>query len=63
MKKNKSEKPYIAIGIDSRTSGEALFHAAASGIMSVGVDVVCVYFLFNFVVVDVFLIGFLEYFL
>lgn len=39
-KKNKSEKPYIAIGRDSRTTGEALFHAAASGIMSVGVDVV-----------------------
>ncbi|MDD2649937.1 MAG: phosphoglucosamine mutase [Candidatus Cloacimonetes bacterium] len=37
--KNQSDNPYIIIGRDSRTTGEALFHAAASGIMSVGVNV------------------------
>jgi phosphomannomutase len=37
--KNKSDNPYMVIGRDSRTTGEALFHAAVSGILSVGVDV------------------------
>ncbi len=39
-KKNKSEKPIIMIGRDSRTTGEALYHAAVSGILSVGVHVI-----------------------
>lgn len=38
-KKNKSDYPYMIIGRDSRTTGEALFHAAVSGILSVGVHV------------------------
>ncbi|HPM01248.1 MAG TPA: phosphoglucosamine mutase [Candidatus Cloacimonadota bacterium] len=38
-KKNKSEKPFMVVGRDSRTTGEALYHAVVSGIISVGVDV------------------------
>ncbi len=38
-RKNKSEKPYMVVGRDSRTTGEALYHAVVSGIISVGVDV------------------------
>lgn len=38
--KNKSDNPVIMIGRDSRTTGEALYHAAVSGIISVGVHVV-----------------------